>query len=106
MTNFCFHYLYRDASNYKNWGEIVFKSAENANLEELENRIRSMLIDEKFFTAEEVGIPTLYFKDWSRLQDVTWHEFSGLSSTASPSTVTGSIESLIALLAKRTKTLI
>ena len=98
MTNVCFHYLYRDASNYKSWGEVVFESAQNTNLDELERKVRSALIDESFFTAEEVGIPTLYFKNWNQLQDVTWHEFSGLTSTDSPSTMEGSIEALITLL--------
>jgi hypothetical protein len=99
MANICFHYVYRDTSNYKNWGEVVFQASEDLPLNELEQKIRAALIDGEFFYAENANIPTLYFDIWRESQDVTWHAFSGLSTTNEPATVEGTIEQAIATFA-------
>ena len=36
MDTIKFFYLYRDGSNYKSWGEVVFENHEKITLEEIE----------------------------------------------------------------------
>lgn len=98
MPNICFEYLYRDASNYKNWGEVIFPAEHDLDLVELESKLREALLDKTFFDAEKAGLPTLYFDNWHESQDVTWHEFSELSTTTQPATTGGSVDALIARL--------
>jgi hypothetical protein len=56
-----FEYLYRDGGNFKNWGEACFKNEQGLSVEEIDARIRECLIDGMNFSAEKVGLPTLYF---------------------------------------------
>lgn len=100
MPNICLEYLYRDASNYKNWGQAVFLAESNATIAELDNKLREALIDKTFFSAKKSGVPALFFDDWKETDDVTWHEFSELSYTNLPATIYGTIEALIAMLNK------
>lgn len=60
-------YLYRDASNYKLFNEVVI--AGQLSLEQL----KPFLIDEIFFVPEELGLPRLSF-DAHTLDDHDWHE--------------------------------
>lgn len=59
--NVCFNYLYRDAGNFKNWGEIVFTNKTDIELNLLELQIRNILIDGEFFIAERVDLNKLKF---------------------------------------------
>ena len=78
--NILFEYLYRDAGNFKNWGEVIFSNKSNIPLAEIETEIRTNLIDGQFFVAEEVGVPTLYFDERTE-DDHGWHEFDGVEET-------------------------
>jgi len=42
MINICFNYLYRDYSDYKNHGSIIFSNPNNLSLEEIEAAIRDL----------------------------------------------------------------
>jgi hypothetical protein len=70
-----FEYLYRDAGNFKNWGEACFKNEQGLSLDEIETRIQEGLIDGMYFSAEKVGLPTLYFEERSEQLDHEWHEY-------------------------------
>jgi len=70
-----FVYLYRDGGNFKNWGEACFKNEQGLSLEEIDARIRESLIDGMYFSAEQVGLPTLYFEERNDALDHEWHEF-------------------------------
>jgi len=70
-----FEYLYRDGGNFKNWGEACFKNEQGLSLEEIDARIRECLIDGMYFTAEKVGLPTLYFDEHNEQLDHEWHEY-------------------------------
>ena len=59
--NILFEYLYRDAGNYKNWGEVVFSNRENMNAAELNEQAKTILLDQDFFYADKAKIPDLYF---------------------------------------------
>lgn len=79
--NISFEYLYRDAANYKNWGQVVLSNDCDKALDEIESLIREALIDGEFFVAERVNIPVLYFEKYDRDLDHSWHVFSTVGWT-------------------------
>jgi hypothetical protein len=74
MTKFLFTYLYRDAGNYKNWGELVFLNSTNMNLEDAEKQLRENMIFRDWFLASEFNIPELFFEE-ANDDDIIFHEF-------------------------------
>ena len=82
MMNIKFSYLYRDAGNYKAFGEVIFENPEGIAIEELEQLIRSKLIDAQWFYAREWTLPDLHFEKWDDDLDHGFHEFEGLTYTA------------------------
>lgn len=78
---FCvFEYLYRDASNYKAWGEILLSGAPTEG--EIA-ALRDCLESGEYFVAEQVGIPALYDQLWTLSggpteDDHALHEFVGV----------------------------
>lgn len=76
--NSVFGYLYRDGSNYKAWGEVVFAGAPS---DELRTRIVEALSDHEFFIAEQIRVPECFFDSWPRYEDDhCWHEFNSLEA--------------------------
>ena len=75
-----FEYLYRDASNYKAWGEILLSGGPtDGGTEELRNGLESG----KYFVAENVGVPAVYEQLWKLSggpteDDHALHEFAGV----------------------------
>jgi hypothetical protein len=96
--NVCFEYLYRDAANYKNWGEVILEAEIDTDILEIENKVRDALIDGEFFVAENTELPTLYFQNKKSEDDHGWHEFSAVSLTDKSPTVRQTIDSLIRAL--------
>jgi len=84
-VNIRFEYLYRDAGNFKNWGEIVFRNNKNLDVESLERRIRSVLIDSEFFVAEKLSVPSLRFEEHIEALDHGWHEYHTFAQTSAES---------------------
>ncbi|MBI3283544.1 MAG: hypothetical protein HYZ65_01650 [Burkholderiales bacterium] len=62
--NIRFSYLYCDAGNFKNFGEVVFANPNNLPLEELSAKVKQALLDGMFFDAYAVGVPELFFDDY------------------------------------------
>ncbi|MBS1527442.1 MAG: hypothetical protein JST19_17475 [Bacteroidetes bacterium] len=62
MPNIKFSYLYRDGGNYKKFDSVVFPNPDNRNLSEIESLIRSKLIDETWFYADEWRVPELFLE--------------------------------------------
>ena len=56
-----FEYLYRDASNYKAWGELLLSGMTSQN--EIV-ALRTRLESDTYFVAEQVGLPALYQELW------------------------------------------
>ena len=76
-----FHYLYRDASNYKQWGEVVFTGWAPA----LEPRLVAALDGQEFFIADQVRLPELFFTGGpSNSDDHCFHEFDSFETTDAP----------------------
>ena len=63
-------YMYRDACNYKNYGEIIVKGKYT---EDQVDRILNTLDGYEYFIPEQVGFPAIRFDDYTE-DDHCWHE--------------------------------
>ncbi len=96
-----FKYLYRDGGNFKNWGDVCLKNEQGLSVEEIDALIRECLIDEMYFSAEKVGLPTLYFVERNDQLDHEWHEFDRVREGSSGDNLeTTDIKEFIGLLLK------
>lgn len=75
-----FNYLYRDASNYKSWGELIFSNPNNLSIDEIDNKLRNNFDQEIFFIAHEIGIPELfiYIEKALNEDDHCYHEYDSI----------------------------
>jgi hypothetical protein len=80
--NIKFYYEYRDAGNYKEFGEVVFSNSENLNLSIIEEEIKKSLIDQISFIAKEIRVPELFFID-ENFDDHDWHNLISVELTDS-----------------------
>jgi hypothetical protein len=87
-------YVYRDASNYTQYGHEVFAGAIT---DEQRSRILGALDDGFHFLAEQVGLPPLY-EQWPTHypDDDPWHELSSLDLVGDPPTRDESIAAFTA----------
>ena len=83
MTNIRFVYVYRDASNYKQHGEVILSNETQMTLEEVDKQIHSLLSDGLFFIAQQVQLEERFFAVISE-DDHPWHEFVQVESTTDP----------------------
>ena len=83
MTNIRCIYLYRDASNYKQHGEVILSNETQMTLEEVDQTIRSHLSDGSFFIAQQVQLEERFFTVVNE-DDHPWHEFVQVESTTDP----------------------
>lgn len=67
-------YLYRDASNYKNFNEIIFSNSDLIDLKYIAINLRKYFIDSQYFEAKAIFIPELYFENMNH-DDHGWHEY-------------------------------
>jgi len=88
MDKIKFIYLYRDGSNYKSWGEVVFDNYEKITLEEIEKRLTEAFLPDKLFIASQISIPEkfLFLNGKFTKHDHCYHEFDGLEKCAESST--------------------
>jgi len=85
-TNIKFSYLYRDAGNYKIFGEVIFNNPENLSIEKIENEVKNNLIDRAYFVPLALEIPVLVFDDYDKELDHDWNEFEILEITKEKAT--------------------
>jgi len=81
MPNIKFSYLYRDGSNYKKFGYVVFNNPDNINLQEFEDLIKSKLIYGAWFYADKWNLPEVFTEYIDFRVDPTWHEFESVEYT-------------------------
>ncbi|HKJ40080.1 MAG TPA: hypothetical protein VJ972_14985 [Anaerolineales bacterium] len=81
--NIRFAYMYRDASNYKQHGEVIFSNESYLPLDEIEKQIRSFLKDGEFFIARQIHLEERFF-DTLYDDDHPWHEFVMVEATDDP----------------------
>jgi hypothetical protein len=84
LPNILFEYLYRDASNWKQYGQAVFTNTSGTPLADIEAQIRASLHDGEWFKAETVDLETQYLGDHDTDDDHPWHEFDKVSETDHP----------------------
>lgn len=79
-----FSYMYRDASNYKAWGRVVFHNAEGLSIQEVDSRLRGAYESETFFTADQVQVPEvfLYTNGIVTVDDHCFHAFHSVEYTS------------------------
>lgn len=77
MNNIRFNYLYRDGSNYKSWGEVIFLNSENFAINEIETKLLDALMPDKQFIADQVSVPEkfLFVNGKFTSDDHCYHEF-------------------------------
>ena len=80
-NNIRFNYLYRDAGNYKEFGEIIFTNQDSKSLKEIELAIRKNLIEGEFFIPEKWNVPRLSFENYLPELDHDYHEFESVEVT-------------------------
>ena len=78
-----FVYLYRDASNYKQHGEVILPNETLLTIEEVDQQIRSFLSDGLFFIARQVGVEERFFAVVNE-DDHPWHEYVSIEATTDP----------------------
>ncbi len=79
--NIRLEYQYRDAGNFKNWGEIVFSNPRSLAPEVVTQMAEEVLIDREFFVASSARVPDLHFPDWNPDLDHDWHKMVTFRST-------------------------
>ena len=82
-NNIRFVYMYRDASNYKQHGEVILPNETQRTVEEVDTQIRSLLSDGLFFIARQVQVEERFFDVVSE-DDHPWHEFVSVEATTDP----------------------
>ena len=77
MDNIRFNYLYRDGSNYKSWGEIVFPNPDQLSADEIDKRLTKAFLPDKLFIASQVLVPEkfLFLSGNFTEFDHCYHEF-------------------------------
>jgi hypothetical protein len=97
MKNIKFNYLYRDAGNYKVYGEVVFANPNNISLDFLESELRKNLIDSEFFDPLRLKIPALKHLNHSYDHDLdhSWNEFVDFEPTQEVITDSRPIETFL-----------
>ena len=77
-------YLYRDAGNFKNWGEVVFSNPHDIPADTIASLVDQVLIDRVFFVAAKVDVPDLHFAEHIEELDHGWHEIHTFRTTEDP----------------------
>lgn len=90
--NTYFGYLYRDASNYKNWNEVIIKGRLTPKQKE---DIISTLNEGLWFIPEQVGLPVERFSDVTE-DDHCWCELEleNINDTDLPATELGTAQEI------------
>lgn len=83
MTNIRFIYLYRDAGNFKQHGDVTLSNELQQTVEEIDQTISSLLSDGCFFNAQQIQLEERFFAAVNE-DDHPWHEFVQVESTTDP----------------------
>src|SRR6185437_7800769 len=86
MDNIKFHYLYRDGSNYKKWGDVIFSNETKLRTVSIGSDLRRHFLEDGLFIAHQIRIPNVFLTDdYSHTEDDhCYHEFDTAESTSEP----------------------
>lgn len=102
-----FEYLYRDAGNWKAWGQLLLEGTPTSNdLAELDASFESG----ELFIAEQLGVPTLFQTFWTQYggptqDDHPWHEFAGVRPATQAEISHGPIWATMQALVERARSI-
>lgn len=91
------NYLYRDFSNYKQFGSVVFSNPDHLTVEEVTSKVQSSLIDGEYFKHYKWGFPSLFFESRNE-DDHDWHEFEDIVATDESPTDNRTIDEFLSQL--------
>lgn len=94
MPNIKIHYLYRDAGNFKQYGDVVFSNARSLPYGVIHERLLKKCIEGDSFVPAVWGVPVLYAYAFDPQIDHEWHTFTGVEETVEEATM-GDIEELL-----------
>jgi hypothetical protein len=77
--NIKFEYLYRDAGNYKQHGEVVFSNKTKLSPSFVDENIKKYLFDNMYFYPNQLGLKSLHFFPWDHEFDHLFHEYVEVS---------------------------
>ncbi len=66
-------YLFRDESNYKEFGFELFTNINRTNLSDIKIKSKTRLIDSEFFYPQDFGIKEFHFNQFDTSNE--WYEF-------------------------------
>ncbi len=81
LNNVMFEYMYRDAENYKQYGETIFANPENLSIDSIKNKIVDSLIDKEYFVPSVWGLDIIAAYPYDPELDHDWYEFIAVSFT-------------------------
>lgn len=87
-----FNYLYRDAGNNKQYGEIVFANSNALLINEIEAIIRENLIEGRYFMPSGWAMPHIYKFAYDPELDHDWFEYESVEETNKPITDSREVE--------------
>lgn len=83
MSNLKFSYFYRDAGNYKKYGDVTFSNPDELGAGLVEESLRKHFLDECLFVAEQIRVPEcfLYSRGNATSDDHCFHELERIEVT-------------------------
>jgi hypothetical protein len=77
-----FVYLYRDASNYKQWGHVTFANLDGFEVHDLDRRLRHAMMIDSTFIADQIRVPEVFLFNTASMNhdDHCLHEFDSLET--------------------------
>ncbi len=83
MPNAKFTYLYRNGSNYKTWGSVIFANPDALSCEHVGQRLRKALMTDATFVADQIRVPELFpfAVGTADVDDHCLHEFYSIEDT-------------------------
>jgi hypothetical protein len=107
MNNVKLNYLYRDASNFKNFASVVFLNPSGMNLLAVSKSLEDAFWVDGLFIANQIRVPEvfLFAKCDISIDDDCFHEFLSVESTQQGPTDTRrrSIDEFVAEVVKEAK---
>jgi hypothetical protein len=107
MSNIRFQYLYRDGSNYKRWGDVVFSNVDDLSAESILQSLRKSFSGDGLFIAHQIRIPEVFLAGEYTLNedDHCFHEFADVEMVSdAPNDASGrSISEFMAEVAAESK---